>query len=55
MLDDMYHVLNSVYCAVYATTEEKQEQYARFLLTADTKVAVYDRKTPADRWIESLC
>jgi hypothetical protein len=45
LIDDMYHVLNAVYCDVYATAERKQAEYAHLLLTSNTKVAVYDGKT----------
>jgi hypothetical protein len=53
LIDDMYHVLNSMYCDLYATAERKQAEYAHLLLT-NTKVAVYDGATPVGQWIESL-
>ena len=54
LVDDMYHVLNSVHCDVYATNEKRQAEYARLLLTANTSVAIYDSETPVDRWLEAL-
>ena len=55
LIDDMYHVLNAVYCDVYATAERGQTEYAHMILTPLTKVAVYTGGTPLDDWIESLC
>jgi hypothetical protein len=55
LIDDMYHVLNAVYCDVYATAERGQTEYAHMILTPQTKVAVYPGGTPIDDWIESLC
>jgi hypothetical protein len=54
LIDDMYHVLNAVYCDVYATAERKQAEYAHLILTSNTKVAVYDDAVPVVQWIESL-
>ena len=54
LIDDMYHVLNAVYCDVYATAEKGQAEYAHLLLTSNTKVAVYTGAMPVDQWIESL-
>jgi rRNA-processing protein FCF1 len=54
LVDDMYHVLNASYCDVYATKEDKQSKYARFLLTSRTKVAIYDGQTGVGRWLEML-
>lgn len=54
LIDDVKHVLNSIYCDVYATGEVKQAEYAGLLLTADTRVAIYDGETPVDRWLEGL-
>jgi hypothetical protein len=54
LVDDMYHVLNSVHCDVYATKEKRQAEYAGLLLTANTNVAIYDGQTPLDRWVEGL-
>lgn len=54
LVDDMYHVLNSVYCDVYATGEEKQQEYAGLLLTANTKVAIYHGQEPMGRWVVGL-
>jgi hypothetical protein len=51
LIDDMYHVLNAVYCDVYATAEAKQEGYAGLLLSEKTQVAIYDEKTPIDEWL----
>lgn len=38
----MFHVLNATYCDVYATKDKKQLEYAGLLLTANTKVELYD-------------
>jgi len=54
LIDDMYHVLNSVYCDIYTTAEKGQAEYAHLLLTSNTKVAIYADASPVDRWIESL-
>jgi hypothetical protein len=54
LIDDIYHVLNSVHCGVYASEEGKQLEYAELLLTANTRVAIYDGQTPVDSWLESL-
>jgi hypothetical protein len=54
LVDDMYHVLNAVYCDVYATAEKKQAEYAQLILTSNTKVAVYDEAVPVVQWIGSL-
>lgn len=54
LFDDMYHVLNSVHCDVYATQDKKQEKYARLLLAASTRVAIQPGQTPIDRWLQSL-
>jgi hypothetical protein len=45
--------LNAVYFGVYATKEEGQAEYAPFILTPDTNVAIYSGD-PVDQWIESL-
>jgi len=54
LLDDMYHVLESVHCEIYATGEAGQAEYAGLLLTAKTRVAIYDGKMSPDRWLEGL-
>lgn len=54
LFDDMYHVLNSVYCDVYATEEAGQAGYAQLLLTASTRVAIYDGQCPIDEWLQGL-
>jgi hypothetical protein len=54
LFDDMYHVLNSAHCDVYATQEVKQKEYAQFLLTANTRVAVYTGHIPIAKWILAL-
>jgi hypothetical protein len=54
LVDDSSHVLNAVYCDVYATEDAEQAGYAPLLQTANTRVAVYPRTMPVDRWIESL-
>jgi hypothetical protein len=53
LMDDTLHVLQATYCDIYATAEAKQSEYASLLLT-DTRVEIYDRKTPIDRWLETL-
>jgi hypothetical protein len=53
LIDDMYHVLNAVYCDVYATREQGQAEYAPLILTPNTKVAIYS-SGPVDQWIENL-
>jgi hypothetical protein len=54
LIDDMYHILNAVYCDVYATKEKGQAEYAPFILPPKTKVAIYSGG-PVDNWIEGLC
>lgn len=39
LIDDLYHVLNAVYCDVYATGERGQTEYAHLILTPQTEVA----------------
>lgn len=51
---DMYHVLISTYCDVYATKESKQAKYAGLLLTPRTRLAVYDGQGSLGGWLESL-
>jgi len=51
LMDDIYHVLNAVYCDVYATAEARQIEYAPLLLSEKTQVVIYDRKTPIDEWL----
>jgi len=51
LIDDVYHVLNAVYCDLYATAEANQGEYAHLLLSDNTRVAIYDRKTPIDEWL----
>lgn len=53
LIDDMYHVLNAVYCDVYATREEGQAEYAPLILAPNARVATYSCG-PIDQWIESL-
>jgi hypothetical protein len=53
LIDDMYHVLNAVHCDVYATSEEGQADYAPFILTPNTRVAIYS-DGPIDQWIETI-
>lgn len=54
LFDDMYHVLNATYCDIYATKESRQAEYATLLLTSNTRVKIYDGKTPLDQWLEEL-
>jgi hypothetical protein len=55
LMDDMLHVLQAVYCDVYATADKKQSEYASLLLGPQTRVAIYDGQTPIDRWLLGLC
>lgn len=55
LMDDMLHVLQAVYCDVYATADEKQSAYASLLLGPQTRVAIYDRQNPIDIWLLGLC
>jgi hypothetical protein len=56
LLIDTDHVLNSIYCDVYATEESRQEDYARLLLTNATGVRIYNRATSTSvaDWLLSL-
>lgn len=54
LVDDLYHVLNSGYCAVYATAEPGQAEYASLILGQWTQVAIYDDLTPVDTWLLGL-
>jgi len=54
LLDDMFHVLNAIYCDVYATKESGQAAYTGYLLTSRTKVAIYDGQVGADCWLGTL-
>lgn len=54
VIDDIYHILNSVYCDIYATGEAKQAEYAHLLRAPNTRVVIYDRSIPVDEWLESL-
>lgn len=54
LFDDSNHVLNSNYCDIYATMEQKQMQYAKLLLTIATRATVYDGRTPIDEWLLAL-
>lgn len=54
LADDLYHVLNSSYCATYATAEPGQVEYASLLLSQWTGVSIYDDHTPVDTWLLGL-
>ena len=54
LLDDMHHVLNAMYCEIYATAESRQAEYAQLLLTPATRVRTYDGGAPIDQWLLSL-
>lgn len=54
LFHDMYHVLNAIYCDSYATKEAGQEEYAKLLLTTNTKVATYNDHTPIDQWLDTV-
>jgi hypothetical protein len=53
LIDDVLHVLQAIYCDVYATAETKQAEYASLILTPKTSVAIYDRRGPVDQWLFS--
>jgi hypothetical protein len=48
---DMYHVLQAIHCDAYATKEGGQQDYTALLLTRNTRVAIYDKQTPVDEWL----
>jgi hypothetical protein len=54
LFDDSNHILNSSYCAIYATGEKKQLEYASLLLTPATEVAVYHGQVGIGGWLEAL-
>jgi hypothetical protein len=54
LLDDVLHVLQAIYCDIYATGEAKQAEYASLILTPTTTVAIFDRSVPVDQWLLSL-
>jgi hypothetical protein len=54
LYDDMYHVLNAIYCDTYATKEPGHAKYAGLLLTPNTRVAIYDGQNPVGEWINAL-
>ncbi|MGA7443064.1 MAG: hypothetical protein WB523_10040 [Candidatus Sulfotelmatobacter sp.] len=54
LVDDIVHVLNAIYCDVYATGECGQSEYAGLLLTEGTKVAIYDGNEKLDQWLGAL-
>ncbi|MGC2741851.1 MAG: hypothetical protein WA672_01595, partial [Candidatus Angelobacter sp.] len=54
LMDDMLHVLQSIYCHFYVTEEPKQSQYAHLLKGPATRVAIYDHSAPVGNWLEDL-
>jgi len=54
LMDDMLHVLQAIYCGLYVTEEPKQNQYANLLLTAATRVEIYDHAQTVSKWLENL-
>jgi hypothetical protein len=54
LADDLYHVLNSSYCAIYATAEPRQAKYASLVLSEHTRVAIYTERIPVDAWVRGL-
>jgi hypothetical protein len=52
--DDLYHVLNAVYCDVYATADRRQMEYAPFILSRSTAVAIYDGSRLFEEWLTDL-
>jgi hypothetical protein len=41
LTDDILDVLQAIYCDIYATEEAGQQEYAEYLLTKETRVAIY--------------
>jgi hypothetical protein len=54
LIDDVLHVLQAIYCNIYATGDAKQEEYASLILTPTMTIAIYDRSVPVDEWLLSL-
>jgi hypothetical protein len=54
LVDDMYHVLNALYCSVYATAEANQANYVHLLLSPATRVAIYDERQSIETWLAAL-
>jgi len=54
LYDDIYHVLNAIYCDIYTTKEQGHAKYAGLLLTTSTKVAIYEGQTPLADWLLAL-
>jgi hypothetical protein len=56
LLVDTDHVLNAVYCDMYATEEGRQAKFARLLLTDATAVRIYHREefTSVANWLIAL-
>ena len=54
LMDDMLHVLQAIYCGMYVTEEPKQKQYTHLLLSAATRVEIYDHAQTVSKWLESL-
>jgi hypothetical protein len=52
--EDITHILDSVYCDVYATSEAKQAEYAHMLVTTNTKIKLFQNECPIDEWIVNL-
>ena len=55
LVPDLYHVLNAIYCSMYATAEARQVDYASLLLGRDTQVAIYHGEIRVDTWLMELC
>jgi hypothetical protein len=53
LVDDMFHVLNAIYCDVYVSKEKNQIEYAGLLLGGGTKVEIFDG-SPVDQWLAGL-
>lgn len=54
LYDDIFHVLNAIYCDIYVTADLHQEEYATLLLTKHTRVAIYRQEKPLDDWLAGL-
>jgi len=54
LMPDLYHLVNAVYCDIYATAESKHARLAPLVLTSKTSVAIYDESGPVDDWLVGL-
>jgi hypothetical protein len=55
LLDDILHLLQSVYCDLYISEDKSQDLYGPLILTPRTRIEIYrDRKVPIDEWLLSI-